>query len=67
MTTPGRIRLREAAQMMGLSRQTLRRMAREGAITYWEVGRGRYMEFDPADVGALFLSFKRDRRGPPVY
>jgi excisionase family DNA binding protein len=66
MTTAGRIRLKEAAQRLGVHGQTLRRWAREGMVTYWAVGRGRYMEFDPKDIEALDTSFRRDRHSPPV-
>ena len=67
MTTAGRIRLKQAAAMLGVHPETLRRWAHEGMITYWAVGRGRFMEFDPADVEAFDNSFKRDRKEPPVH
>lgn len=65
--TPGRVRLKTAAAMLGVHPETLREWAKEGLITYWSVGRGRVMEFDPKDVEALDSSFKRDRREPPVH
>jgi excisionase family DNA binding protein len=67
MTTAGRIRLKEAAERLGVHAETLRRWAHEGMVSYWAVGRGRYMEFDPKDIDALDHSFKRDRQGPPVH
>ena len=67
MTTTGRIRLKEAAARLGVHAETLRRWAHDGMLTYWAVGRGRYMEFDPQDVEALDYSFKRDRKEPPVH
>lgn len=66
MTTAGRIRLKQAAERLGVHAETLRRWARDGMVTYWAVGRGRYMEFDPKDIDALDTSFKRDRAAPPV-
>jgi excisionase family DNA binding protein len=66
MTTTGRIRLKEAAHRLGVHAETLRRWASEGMVTYWAVGRGRYMEFDPKDIEALDTSFRRDRATPPV-
>ena len=65
-TAPGRIRLKEAAERLGVHVSTLRRWAHEGMVTYWAVGRGHYMEFDPHDIDALDTSFRRDRQGPPV-
>jgi excisionase family DNA binding protein len=67
MTATGRIRLKTAAAMLGVHGSTLRRWAHEGMVTYWAVGRGRYMEFDPKDIEALNSSFKRERQAPPVY
>jgi excisionase family DNA binding protein len=66
MTTTGRIRLKPAAARLGVHAETLRRWAHEGMVTYWAVGRGRYMEFDPKDIEALDTSFRRDRQAPPV-
>ena len=66
MTLPDRIRLKAAAARLGVHPETLRRWAHEGMITYWAVGRGRYMEFDPREVEALDMSFRRDRKEPPV-
>ena len=66
MTVATRVRLKEAARMLGVHPETLRRWAHEGMVTYWAVGRGRYMEFDPADISAMDTSFKRDRQAPPV-
>lgn len=66
MTTDGRIRLKPAAARLGIHAETLRRWAHEGMVTYWAVGKGRYMEFDPKDIEALDTSFKRERPGPPV-
>jgi excisionase family DNA binding protein len=65
-TGTGRIRLKEAAARLGVHSETLRRWARDGMITYWAIGRGRYIEFDPKDIEALDMSFKRDRHSPPV-
>jgi len=62
----GRIRLKDAAAMLGVHAETLRRWAHEGMVTYWAVGKGNYMEFDPKDIQALDTSFRRDRQGPPV-
>lgn len=62
----GRIRLRAAAEVLGVHPETLRRWAYEGIITHWLVGRGRYMEFDPDDIKALNISFRHDRLAPPV-
>ena len=67
MTTSGRIRLKEAAARLGVHAETLRRWAHEGMVTYWAVGRGGYMEFDPKDIDALDTSFRRDRKEPPVH
>jgi excisionase family DNA binding protein len=64
--TTGRIRLKEAAAKLGVHPETLRRWAQEGMVTYWAVGRGRYMEFEPRDIEALDTSFRRDRAAPPV-
>ena len=47
--------------------ETLRRWAHEGMVTYWAIGRGRYMEFDPKDIEALDVSWRRDRKEPPVH
>jgi excisionase family DNA binding protein len=66
VTTEGRIRLKEAALRLGVHAETLRRWAKEGMVTYWSVGPGRQMEFDPKDIEALDTSFKRDRHSPPV-
>lgn len=62
-----RIRLKVAAKMIGVHPETLRRWAHAGMLTYWSVGRGGYVEFDPRDIEALITSFRRDRPGPPVY
>ena len=67
MTTPGRIRLKDAADRLGVHYITLRRWAREGMVTYWLDGKGRYMEFDPKDIEALDTSFRRDRAEPPTH
>ena len=67
MTKQDRVRLKQAAQMLGVHPETLRRWAHEGMITYWAIGRGKYMEFDPRDIAAMDTSFKRDRQAPPVY
>lgn len=67
MKSNGRIRLKPAAAMLGVHPETLRRWAHEGMVTYWAVGRGHYMEFDPQDVEAMDTSFKRDRKEPPVH
>ena len=67
MTQLGRVRLKEAAAQLGVHAETLRRWAHEGMVTYWAVGRGRYMEFDPKDIEALNVSFRRDRAEPPVH
>jgi excisionase family DNA binding protein len=64
---PGRVRLKTAAAMLGVHPETLRRWAHEGLVTYWAIGRGRYMEFDPKDVEAFEASWKRDRVEPPVH
>jgi excisionase family DNA binding protein len=55
-----RIRLKPAAELLGVHAETLRRWARDGMVRYWEVGKGRYMEFDPRDIAALDQSFVRD-------
>ena len=67
MTTSGRIRLKQAAALLGVHAETLRRWAKDGMVPYWAVGRGRYLEFDPKDVEALDHSFKRERPEPPVH
>ena len=61
-----RIPLREAAERLGVSRQSLRRWAHAGKITYFLVGEGHYMEFDPRDVDAYERSWRREREAPPV-
>jgi excisionase family DNA binding protein len=61
-----RIRLSEAAQRLGVSVWTLRRWAYRGVVTFYLVGPGNYMEFDPKDIEALGESFRRDRHTPPV-
>lgn len=66
MTTAGRIRLSEAARRLGVHPETLRRWAHEGMVTFYVVGRQHRMEFDPRDITALDLSFRRDRHQPPV-
>lgn len=67
MTTPGRIKLKEAARMLGVHPETLRGWARdEGLIPYWAVGKGRYMEFDPREIEAFDRSARRERVAPPV-
>lgn len=67
MMPGGRIRTKEAAARLGVHPETLRRWAHEGLITYWAVGaRKRVFEFDPRDVEALDMSFKRERQSPPV-
>jgi excisionase family DNA binding protein len=60
MTTQGRVALKDAAVRLGVHRETLRRWAKDGMVTYWSVGRGRHMEFDPKDIEALDNSFRRD-------
>lgn len=67
MTAAGRIRLKEAAARLGVHAETLRRWAKAGDVRHWSVGKGRYMEFDPADIDALDSSFKRDKTEPPVH
>jgi excisionase family DNA binding protein len=62
----GRIKTKEAALRLGVHPDTLRRWAHEGIISYWAVGKGRYMEFDPRDIEALEASWRRDRNSPPV-
>ena len=62
MTTAGRVKLKDAAERLGVHRETLRRWAKEGMVTYWAVGQGRYIEFDPADIEALSQSFRRERQ-----
>jgi excisionase family DNA binding protein len=66
MTTAGRIRLKQAAEMLGVHPETLRRWAQEGMVSYWAIGRGRYIEFDPKDIEALDTSFRRERSAPPA-
>ena len=66
MTTAGRIRLKDAAERLGVHRETLRRWAKEGLVTYWAVGMGRYMEFDPKDIEALNNSWRKTPPAPPV-
>ena len=63
---PQRIRLKAAAESLGVARYTLNRWARAGLITYYLVGQGNYMEFDPRDIEAFALSWKRERKHPPV-
>lgn len=62
----GRIRLKEAARRLGVSHWTLRTWAKEGMVTHYLVGKGQYMEFDPKDIEALDVSFRRERHVPPV-
>jgi excisionase family DNA binding protein len=59
-----RISLKEAAAIIGVHPETLRRWAHEGLITYWAIGRGRYMTFDPADVNAFIMAGRRMRTEP---
>jgi len=66
MTLPGRIRLKEAAAQIGVHPETLRKWAHQGMVPFWEVGRGRYMEFDPHEVEALDKTFRRDLPMPPT-
>jgi excisionase family DNA binding protein len=66
VTTAGRIRLKVAAAMLGVHAETLRRWAHDGMVTFWAVGRGRYLEFDPKDIEALDRSFRREHHEPPV-
>ena len=61
-----RVRLREAASMLGVSVWSLRRWAKRGMVTYYIVGQGNYMEFDPRDIAAFDLSFRRPRHEPPL-
>ena len=66
MTLPNRIRLKAAAAILGVHPETLREWAHDGMVTYWAVGKGRYMEFDRRDIEALDMSFRRDRKEAPV-
>jgi excisionase family DNA binding protein len=60
----GRISLKEAAAIIGVHPETLRRWAHEGLITYWAFGSGRYMTFDPADVHAFIEAGRRSHHSP---
>jgi len=66
VTLPGRVRLKEAAALVGVHPETLRKWAHEGMVPFWAVGRGRYMEFDPREIEALNKTFRRDPPEPPV-
>ena len=66
MTAPTRVRLKDAAQILGIHPETLREWAHEGMVTYWAVGKGRYMEFERSDIEALDASFRREKPSPPV-
>lgn len=62
----GRVTLQEAADRLGVHRETLRRWAHRGLITYWAVGPGNYMTFDPRDVEAFEAAGRHERHAPPV-
>jgi excisionase family DNA binding protein len=66
LTKRGRLTLTAAAERLGVDRTTLRRWAHDGMVTHYLVGKGQYMEFDPKDIEALDMSFRRERHHPPV-
>lgn len=63
---PSRITLADGAKRLGVHRETLRRWARRGLITYWTVGAGQYMTFDPKDIEAFEQAGRHERHAPPV-
>jgi excisionase family DNA binding protein len=61
-----RIRLKEAAARLGVGTWTLRRWAKAGAVTYYLVGNGQYMEFEARDILALHLRMRHEGKTPAV-
>jgi excisionase family DNA binding protein len=61
----GRITLAEAAERLGVHRETLRRWAKTRLITFYAYPPGHYMEFDVRDIEAFEEASRHARSESP--